>query len=77
MPHPKPTQPTYLDNAVLLGRGVERVLDVALSNDTQVPDDVDGGGTKHVVVCVGQGLRRSDDDGVSGVYTERVEVLGG
>ncbi|GKT92902.1 LOW QUALITY PROTEIN: hypothetical protein Ct61P_10752 [Colletotrichum tofieldiae] len=64
-----------LDNAVLPGKGVQGILDVALSDNTQVADDVDSRGTKHVVVFVGQGLRRSNNDGVTGVNAERVEVL--
>lgn len=50
-------------------------LDVALSNDAEVADDIDGGGPEHVVVGIRERLRRSDDNGVSRVDTERVEVL--
>jgi hypothetical protein len=64
-----------LDDAVLLRVGVERVLDVALSDDTEMTDDVDGGSTEHVVVGVGEGLGGGDDDGVTGVDTKRVEIL--
>jgi hypothetical protein len=64
-----------LDDAVLLRVRVEGVLDVALSDDAEVPNDVDCRRAEHVVVRVGQGLRRRDDDRVAGVDAERVEVL--
>lgn len=66
-----------LDDAVLLRMRVERVLDVAFTDNAEVPDDVDSRRAEHVVVRVGQGLRRRDDDRVSGVDAERVEVLRG
>jgi hypothetical protein len=64
-----------LDDAVLLRVRVERILDVALSDNAEVADDVDGGRPEHVVVRVGQSLRRRNDDRVSSVDTERVKVL--
>ena len=36
---------TDLDDAILLRRGVERILDIAFTHDAQVPNDVDGGRT--------------------------------
>ena len=65
----------YLDDAVLAGRRVQGVLNVALSDDTQMTNDVNSSSTEHVVVSIRERLRRSDDDGVSGVNTQRVEVL--
>ena len=38
-------------------------------------DDVDSSGTQHVEVLICEGLRRSNDDGVTSVNTQRVEVL--
>ena len=64
-----------LDDAVLLGSGVERVLDVALADDAQVADDVDRGRAEHIVIAVGQRLGRRDDDRVTCVDAQRVEVL--
>ena len=52
-------------------------MDVTFAYDSEVGDHVDGGRAQRVVVGVGECLLRRDDDGVSGVYTERVEVLGG
>ena len=63
------------DDAVLLRGGVERVLDVALAYDAEVADDVHGGRAEHVVVRVGEGLRGRDDDGVSRMDAQGVEVL--
>ena len=65
----------HFDDAVLQGGWVKSVLDVALPNDAQMPDDVNGRGAEHVVLFVAEGLRRGDDDGVAGVHAERVEVL--
>mmetsp|Transcript_12244 Transcript_12244/g.26463 ORF Transcript_12244/g.26463 Transcript_12244/m.26463 type:complete len:392 (+) Transcript_12244:464-1639(+) len=65
----------HLDNAVVLRVGVERVLDVALADDAQVADHLDGGRAEHVVLLVGERLRRRDDDRVARVDAERVEVL--
>ena len=64
-----------LDDAVLLRVRVERVLDVALADYAQVPDDVDGRRAEHVVVGVVERLRRRNDDRVARVDAERVEVL--
>ena len=64
-----------LDDAVVLRVGVERVLDVALADDAEVAHDLDRGRAQHVVLLVGERLRRRDDDRVAGVHAERVEVL--
>ena len=50
-------------------------MNVALSHDSQVPNDIDGRGSKHVVILVRQSLGRSHNDGVTSVDTERVKVL--
>ena len=38
-------------------------------------DDIHGSRAEHVVVLVGQGLRRSDDDRVPSMYAKGVEVF--
>ena len=49
-----PGQPgVYFDDVVLLGLGVQGVLDVALADDAQVADDLDGARPEHVVFSVG------------------------
>ncbi len=64
-----------LDDAVLLGEGIERILDVAFADNAQMTDDIDCGRAKHVVILVRERLRRGDDDGISGVNTEGIEVF--
>lgn len=64
-----------LDDAVLFGEWVESILDVTLSNDTEMTDDIDSSRSEHVVVGIREGLRRGNDDGVSGMNTERIKVL--
>ena len=60
---PGTAQPSVdLDNAVFPRLGVERVLDVALAYDAEMADDVDGSRTKHVEICIGERLRRCNDD---------------
>jgi len=51
------------------------VLHVALANDTQVADNLDSSSTKHMVLLVAQGLTGGNDDRVSGVDAQWVEVL--
>ncbi|KAI3491680.1 hypothetical protein L1887_43992 [Cichorium endivia] len=65
----------HLDHAVLAAVRAEGVLDVALADDAEVADDLEGGGAQHVVVVVRHGLGGSDDDRVARVDAERVEVL--
>ena len=59
----------------LLGLRVEGVLDVALSHDAQMADDLDGGVPQHVVLVVVQRLARSHYDGLSRVNAQRVDVF--
>mmetsp|Transcript_14281 Transcript_14281/g.23195 ORF Transcript_14281/g.23195 Transcript_14281/m.23195 type:complete len:1459 (-) Transcript_14281:343-4719(-) len=64
-----------LNNSVLVRVRVEGVLNVALTNDAKVLDSLDGGVTEHLVIEVGEGLGRGDDNGITGVDTERIKVL--
>mmetsp|Transcript_3258 Transcript_3258/g.5531 ORF Transcript_3258/g.5531 Transcript_3258/m.5531 type:complete len:870 (+) Transcript_3258:2518-5127(+) len=63
------------NNAVAHRGRVESVLNVTLTNDTKVANDLESGLTKHEVLIVGKSLRRGNDDRVTGVDTERVEVF--
>ena len=47
----------YLDNGVLEGFRVERVLHVAAALDAELGDDVERGGAEHLILLVAQGLR--------------------
>ena len=56
-----------LDEVILEGLGVQRELDIAAALDFQRPDQAQGGIPEHVILLVGQRLRRADHDGVAGV----------
>ena len=64
-----------LDDAVVLGIGVEGELHVALADDAHVADDPYRKLAEQVVLMVGEGLRGSDHDTLAGMDAERVEVL--
>ncbi|KAH0294696.1 carbamoyl-phosphate synth, partial [Aureobasidium sp. EXF-3399] len=51
------------------------VLDVALTDNAEVTDDVDSSASQHHEVLVGQSLRRGNDDRVTSVNAQRIEVL--
>ena len=50
-------------------------MDVTFADNTEVADDVDGRGTEHVVVLVRESLRRRNDNRISSVNAERIEIL--
>ena len=50
-------------------------LDVALSDDLEVADDVHGRVSQTEIVVIGQRLRGGDDDRVTRMDAERVKVL--
>lgn len=64
-----------LNDTVVKAIGLQSVLDVTFTNDTQVADNLDSSGTEHVVLLIRQGLTGSNDDTVTGVDTKGVEVL--
>ena len=66
-----------LDHPVVGAVGVEGVLDVALADDAEVPDDVDGHGAEELHLLVVERLGGRHDDGLAGVDAHRVEVLHG
>lgn len=60
---PRPTQPSIdLDNAVFPRRRIERVLNVTLADDSEMPNNFERSGSQHVVFIVRQSLRRCDND---------------
>jgi hypothetical protein len=65
----------HLDNSVVSAVGIQGVLHIALSDHTDVSDDLDRSGSKHVVFVVGKSLRGSHDDRVTSVCSERVKIL--
>src|SRR5699024_5305047 len=66
-----------LDDRVLIAVGVQGELHVAPALDLQGGDDVQGGGTEHLILLVGQGLGGGHHDGVAGVHAHGVDVLHG
>jgi hypothetical protein len=50
-------------------------LDIALANNTKVPDRFEGRASKHMVFIIRQSLRWGDDDRITGMRAKRVEVL--
>ena len=54
---------------------VEGVLDVTLSHDAQVSDDLDGGVPQHVVLVVVERLTGRHHNRLPSVDTQRVNVL--
>ena len=63
------------DNTVVFAFGVEGILYVAFADDAHMADDADGKFAEFVVFGVCEGLRWSDNDGLSGVDAEGVEVF--
>ena len=64
-----------LNDTVVETVGLQSVLDVAFTNNTQMTNDLDGGSTEHVVLLVRQGLTGGNDDTVTSVDTQGVKVL--
>ena len=64
-----------LDQIVLEGLGIQRELHVAAALDFQRPDQLQRRIPEHVVFLVGQGLRGTHHDGITGVNAHRIQVL--
>ncbi len=65
----------YLNDAILLGSRIKGILNITFTDDTEVADHINGGGAKHIVIRVGEGLRRRNNDRVACMYTKRIEIL--
>ena len=65
----------HLDDAIFLRGWIQCVLDITLADHTKVTNDVDCRGPEHVVVGIGEGLRRSHDDGITRMDSQRVKIL--
>ena len=64
-----------LYDTVVLRFGVERILHIAFSHNTDVTDDANSQLAKFMILRIGKSLRRSNDDGLSGMNAQRVKVL--
>ena len=67
----------YLDDRILKAGGMQGKLTVTAALYLQLLNDVDGSGTEHLVLPVGQRHSRSNYDAVTGVYANRIKVLHG
>lgn len=65
----------HLDNTIFLRSRIQSVLNITLAHDTEMSNDIDGGGPKHVVITIREGLGRRNDDGIASMDTKRIEVL--
>ena len=65
----------YFDDAIVFRLRVEGILHVAFAHDADVSDDFDGQRTQFVVLAIGERLRRSDDNRLSRMDAQWVEVL--
>ena len=67
----------YLDDRVFKAVRIQGELDIAASLYLQHADDIQGGGTEHLVFLVRQSHRRSDYDRVPSVNAHRIKVFHG
>ena len=65
----------YLDHAVLKAVRVQGVLHIAAAGDPQLADNVEGGGTKHLVLLVPQCLGGGNHDTVAGVHAHGIDIF--
>jgi hypothetical protein len=56
-----------LNDAIFPRVRAESILDIALADNAKVTDGLESRATEHVVLIIGQSLRRCDDDGITGV----------
>ena len=65
----------YLDNTVFKTLRMKSVLYVTSACDSKLCDNIQRRSTKHLVFFVSQCLGRSNYDGVTGMYTNRVNIF--
>ena len=65
----------YFDNIVAVAVGVEGILRVAAAFDAEFADNAQGSASEHLILMVGQRLRRCNDDGVARMHAHGVEVF--
>ena len=64
-----------LDDIVAIAVRIECILRVAAAFDIQFTDDAERRTAQHLIVMIGQRLRRCNNDAVSRMYTDGIEVL--
>lgn len=66
-----------LNDAVLLRGRIQRILNIALANDTKMTNDIDGSCSEHIVVGVRERLGGCNHNGVSSVDAKGIKILTG
>ena len=66
-----------LDDGVFKGIGVQGELAVAAAVDAESGNDFHRGAAEHLIFFIGEGHRRSDNDGVPGVNADGVDIFHG
>ena len=65
----------HFDQIILERLWIQRKLHIAAALNLQCPDHSEGTVAEHVVLLVGQGLRGTDDDRVTGMDSNRVNIF--
>ena len=65
----------HFNDTVFSGLWVKSILDVTFTNDAKMSDNLEGSATKHMVLIIGQRLRRCNDNGITGMCAERIKIL--
>ena len=65
----------YFDDAIIFRFGVESILYITFADNTDVADNTDSQFTKFMIFTVGQCLRRSNNDRLTGMNPQWVKVL--
>ncbi len=63
------------DDVVLIGFRIKAILYIATPFNLKVTDNIDGCGAEHLILTIGQGLGRSDNDGIPGMNAYGVDIF--
>ena len=63
------------DDIVLIRMRIERVLHIAAAFDFQIANNIERRRAQHMMLLIGQRLARRDDDAVTGVDTDRIDIF--
>jgi len=63
------------DDPVILGKGVEGILDIAFADDAEMAHGADGNRAQLVVFAAGEGLARGDNDALAGVDAHGIKIF--
>ena len=65
----------HFDQIILERLWIQRKLHIAAALNLQCPDHSEGTVAEHVVLLVGQGLGRADDNGITGMDSDRIDIF--